>query len=42
MHKDPADRILIASARIERLRLVTLDAEILAFACDTNLAVLTA
>ena len=41
MHKDPADRILVASARIERLRLVTLDGEILAFARDTNLAVLT-
>ena len=41
MHKDPADRILVASARVERLRLVTLDGEILAFARDTNLAVLT-
>lgn len=42
MHKDPADRILVASARIERLRLVTLDGDILNFARDTNLPVLTA
>lgn len=42
MHKDPADRILVASARIERLRLVTLDAEILDFARDPNLPVFTA
>ncbi|HLI76992.1 MAG TPA: type II toxin-antitoxin system VapC family toxin [Acidobacteriaceae bacterium] len=42
MHKDPADRTLVASARIERLRLVTLDGEILSFARDTNLPVLTA
>ncbi len=42
MHKDPADRILVASARVERLRLATLDGEILAFARDTNLPVLTA
>ncbi len=42
MHKDPADRILVASARIERLRLVTLDGDILRFARDTNLSVLTA
>ena len=42
MHKDPADRILVASARIERLRLVTLDGDILQFARDTNLPVLTA
>ena len=42
MHKDPADRILVASARIERLRLVTLDREILDFARDTNLPVLSA
>ena len=42
MHKDPADRTLVASARIERLRLVTLDGDILQFARDTNLPVLTA
>lgn len=42
MHKDPADRILVASARIERLRLVTLDGEIIDFARDTNLPYLTA
>ena len=32
MHGDPADRILIASARVERLTLVTLDKDMLAFA----------
>lgn len=37
MHKDPADRILVASARIENLTLVTRDKEILAFAKSTHL-----
>jgi len=42
MHKDPADRILVASARIERLTLVTRDRGILAFAKATRLACLQA
>ncbi len=42
MHKDPADRILVASARIEKLTLVTSDKAILAFAKATNLACLRA
>ena len=42
MHKDPADRILVASARIERLTLVTSDKAILAFAKATSLACLRA
>ncbi len=42
MHKDPADRILVASARVERLTLVTRDREILDFAKLTKLAVLQA
>lgn len=37
MHKDPADRILVASARIEELTLVTSDKAILAFAKATKL-----
>ena len=37
MHKDPADRILVATARIERLSLVTRDRDILAFAKATKL-----
>jgi PIN domain nuclease of toxin-antitoxin system len=37
MHKDPADRILVASARIENLTLVTRDKKILAFAEATKL-----
>lgn len=42
VHKDPADRILIASARVERLTLVTRDDEILDFAVRTKLAHLCA
>jgi PIN domain nuclease of toxin-antitoxin system len=42
MHKDPADRILVASARVERLTLVTRDRDILNYAKITNLACLQA
>jgi PIN domain nuclease of toxin-antitoxin system len=42
MHKDPADRILVATARIERLTLVTRDRDILGFAKATKLACLQA
>jgi PIN domain nuclease of toxin-antitoxin system len=42
MHKDPADRILVASARIERLTLVTRDRSIISFAKATRLACLQA
>ena len=42
MHKDPADRILVASARIERMTLVTSDKAILTFAKATSLACLRA
>ena len=42
MHKDPADRILVASARVERLRLVTLDGAVLRFARLNQLPHLTA
>lgn len=42
MHKDPADRILVASARVERMTLVTRDREILDFAKATNLSVIEA
>jgi PIN domain nuclease of toxin-antitoxin system len=42
MHKDPSDRIIVASARVEGLRLVTRDKEILEFAALTNLPVLRA
>ena len=42
MHKDPCDRILVASARVERLILVTRDGNILDFAKATNLSVMTA
>ena len=38
MHKDPADRIIVASARVERLALVTRDKDILDFARLTGLA----
>ncbi len=38
MHKDPADRMIVASARIERLLLVTCDKPMLAFAKATGLA----
>lgn len=37
IHKDPSDRILIASARVERLTLVTRDTEVLEFAVRTQL-----
>jgi PIN domain nuclease of toxin-antitoxin system len=42
MQKDPSDRILVASARIERLTLVTRDRDILAFAKATKLSCLQA
>jgi len=42
MHKDPSDRILVASARVEKLTLVTRDGDILAFAKATKLAVIKA
>ena len=42
MHKDPADRILIASARVQRLTLVTRDAKVLEFAERTHLPHLNA
>jgi PIN domain nuclease of toxin-antitoxin system len=42
MHKDPCDRILVASARVERLTLVTRDGDILDFAKATHLAVMKA
>ena len=37
MHKDPSDRILVATARVERMTLVTADKAILAFAKFTGL-----
>ncbi len=42
MHKDPSDRILVASARVERLTLVTRDRDILTFAKSIKLACLQA
>ncbi len=42
MHKDASDRILVASARIAGLVLVTRDKEILAFANATKLKCLQA
>ena len=42
MHKDPADRILVATARIERLTLVTRDRDILTYAKATKLACIQA
>ena len=42
MHKDPSDRILVASARIEQMTLVTADKAILAFARTTGLATIRA
>jgi PIN domain nuclease of toxin-antitoxin system len=42
MHKDPADRILVASARVERMTLVTSDKAVLSFAKATRLAHLRA
>ena len=38
MHKDPADRMIVASARVERLLLITSDRPMLAFAKATGLA----
>jgi PIN domain nuclease of toxin-antitoxin system len=38
MHKDPADRILVASAQVERLALVTADKAMLKFAKTTGLS----
>ncbi|HZL25687.1 MAG TPA: type II toxin-antitoxin system VapC family toxin [Acidobacteriaceae bacterium] len=40
MHKDPADRILVASARVEQMTLVTSDKKILSFAKSTGLTCL--
>jgi PIN domain nuclease of toxin-antitoxin system len=37
MHKDPSDRILVASARVEQMTLVTSDEKILTFAKTTGL-----
>jgi PIN domain nuclease of toxin-antitoxin system len=37
MHKDPSDRILVATARVQRMALVTADKAILAFAKFTGL-----
>lgn len=42
MHKDLSDRILAASARVERMTLVTRDREILEFAKAIKLSVLEA
>lgn len=42
VHKDPADRILIASARVERLTLVTRDQKVLEFASRNHMAHLVA
>ena len=38
MHKDPADRMIVASARVERLMLITCDKPMLAFSKATGLA----
>lgn len=38
MHKDPSDRVLVATARIEGMALVTADRAVLAFAKLTGLA----
>ena len=37
VHKDPADRIILATARVERLTLVSRDKEVLAFATRNHL-----
>ncbi len=37
MHKDPADRIVVASARVERLTLITSDKPMLSFAKSIGL-----
>lgn len=39
LNKDPSDRILVATARIENLALMTRDKDILRFAKQTNLVV---
>lgn len=38
MHKDSADRMIVASARVERLTLITCDKPMLAFAKASGLA----
>ena len=38
MHKDPADRMIVASARVGRLTLITCDKPMLAFAKASGLA----
>jgi len=40
MHKDPSDRMLVASARVERLTLVTSDKKIIDFAKTTGMSCL--
>ena len=40
MHKDPADRILVASAQVEQMTLVTSDKKILSFAKTSGLTCL--
>jgi len=42
MHKDPSDCMIVASARIERMTLVTADKAVLAFARTSGLAHLRA
>jgi PIN domain nuclease of toxin-antitoxin system len=42
MHKDPSDRILVATARIEKLTFVTSDKAIIKFAKSTGLPYLRA
>ena len=42
MHKDPADRILVASARVERMRIATSDKAVLTFAKSSGLPYLRA
>ena len=42
MHKDPSDRVLVASARVENLTLVTSDKAILRLAKETGLPYLRA
>ncbi len=42
MHKDPSDRVLVATARIEKLTLVTSDKAIIKFAKSTGLPYLRA
>jgi PIN domain nuclease of toxin-antitoxin system len=42
MHKDPSDRIIVATARVEAFTLITCDKAVLAFAKTTGLAHLRA